>query len=317
MEAGWERSAAAPNVSTTAVRDALRPWLAGRRIRSAAAIAEGLVNLHLRLEVEGSAPPVVLRVRLGPQDAGAVEVAVLRRVATRVPAPEVLFAGTIATDAGPRPFLLLSHCAGRTLAGALADPSPTHRHARAGRTVGEALARLHAIEMPRLGFLDASLEVPEPMAGLRSAWRRYLDEQLEGLAGRRLGSRREPLMRLVDRDLDRLAPLEGRAVLLHGDAKPTNVRVDRTGRLTGLLDWEFAWAGPPLFDLGQMLRWPVPERFDVAFVEGYESLAGPLDPGWRGRARLLDLANLVGFLGRSAHQPVRERDVLRLIDGYL
>ena len=57
----------------------------------------------------------------------------------------------------------------------------------------------------------------------------------------------------------------GRCCLVHSDFNPKNLLVDPdTLEVTGLLDWEFAHAGHPYTDLGNLLRF---ER-DPVFTDG-------------------------------------------------
>jgi aminoglycoside phosphotransferase (APT) family kinase protein len=83
-----------------------------------------------------------------------------------------------------------------------------------------------------------------------------------------------------------------RACLVHSDFNPKNLLVDpATGELTGLLDWEFAHAGNPVTDLGNLLRFNRDPVFVSAVLDGYLELAGHLgELGRRPRERLLDLA---------------------------
>ncbi|MDE2291301.1 MAG: phosphotransferase, partial [Elusimicrobia bacterium] len=84
------------------------------------------------------------------------------------------------------------------------------------------------------------------------------------------------------------------AVLLHGDFKPSNLH--RSGEDLVVLDWEFAWAGPALMDVGQLLRWSPPAAFVAGFAAAYLAGGGVLPAGWRRLAELFDLFNLVGLL---------------------
>jgi aminoglycoside phosphotransferase (APT) family kinase protein len=52
--------------------------------------------------------------------------------------------------------------------------------------------------------------------------------------------------------LERHAPASGRVCLVHADLRTGNFLVDQ-GRLTAVLDWEFAAFSDPLEDLGWML----------------------------------------------------------------
>ena len=81
-----------------------------------------------------------------------------------------------------------------------------------------------------------------------------------------------------------------------------------------VLDWEFAFAGPPLMDLGQLVRWPVPRSFLDALESGYESKGGRLPQDWTGRAAAFDLVNLVEMLVRSTPGTKRAKDLRARIE---
>ena len=56
-----------------------------------------------------------------------------------------------------------------------------------------------------------------------------------------------------------------RIALVHADFNPKNLLVDpATGGVTGVLDWEFAYAGAPLGDLGNLLRFETDPVFAAA-----------------------------------------------------
>jgi Ser/Thr protein kinase RdoA (MazF antagonist) len=102
-------------------------------------------------------------------------------------------------------------------------------------------------------------------------------------------------------------------VLVHSDFKPTNVKWTHDARVL-VLDWEFAWSGPALFDVGQLLRWDPPAEFVAGFAAGYRDAGGTLPEGWLETAMLYDLFNLVFFANDEANRPRRDRDVLARID---
>jgi len=83
-----------------------------------------------------------------------------------------------------------------------------------------------------------------------------------------------------------------------------------------VFDWEFAWAGMPLFDLGMMRRWGTSPAFDEGLARGYTRVAGrdALPRDWRRRSELLDLFNLVGFLDSEHDRPRCHADVLARVD---
>jgi aminoglycoside phosphotransferase (APT) family kinase protein len=114
-----------------------------------------------------------------------------------------------------------------------------------------------------------------------------------------------------------LPSLDG--TLSHGDFKGSNIllRIDHVGiEVAALLDWEFAFAGHPLFDFAALLRFDelLPPGFEPAVVDGYRSGGGELPEGWRATVRLLDLTNMVGMLERAPAGTVMREDLRGRVD---
>lgn len=140
------------------------------------------------------------------------------------------------------------------------------------RELGANLARIHAIRPPCPGF-----EAPSPPANHALAtignYRAHLDRQHDAY----------PALEYGLRWCERHAPAPADVTLIHRDYRTGNYLVDR-GRLSGVLDWEFAGWGDPREDLGWFTArcW----RFGGAdreaggiaalepFLRGYESVAG-------------------------------------------
>ena len=100
------------------------------------------------------------------------------------------------------------------------------------------------------------------------------------------------------------------AAFVHGDFKPANLKWLPATAEVLVLDLEFAWAGPALMDVGQLLRWDVPAAFTEAFATAYVAGGGRLPDGWRRTADLLDLFNVVGLLDHAGDLPTRDADLL-------
>ena len=95
-------------------------------------------------------------------------------------------------------------------------------------------------------------------------------------------------------------------VLTHADFKPANVKwLPALGDVV-VFDWEFSWSGPALMDLGQMIRWGVPDPFLQGLVRGY----GALPDDWMRLAELFDLFNMVAFVAQGEGRPIRTRDAI-------
>ena len=110
----------------------------------------------------------------------------------------------------------------------------------------------------------------------------------------------------------------GAVCLSHGDLGHRNVIVHRAGerwRVNGVIDWETATTGSPLFDVGSLFRYA--RRHDVAFREafarGYVEAGGELPDDWFYTARLLDALEIVDLLDEPETIPVVFDDCQRLL----
>ena len=179
----------------------------------------------------------------------------------------------------------------------------------AGDRVGRAAARIHAHRFDRAGFLGASLEVADPFSSAIDGLQGWTDPMLAGRAGRRLGRLADDV-RAAWRNADRALRALDTPRLVHSDFKPMNLgwRDDSAGVV--VFDWELAWAGPALLDLGMLSRWSPPTSFLDAVAAGYRDAGGVLPSDWLALGELLDLFNLVAFLDVEDACPRRLEDCL-------
>jgi aminoglycoside phosphotransferase (APT) family kinase protein len=165
----------------------------------------------------------------------------------------------------------------------------------AWRSTGEALRSAHGIVLPEAGEIVGDRVEPFP-----GGWARWVTDGLAddvewlraALGGPAIG--RPFLDRVVVAAADALqrAPVR----LIHNDALPQNVLVapgPEGWRCTGWLDWEFARAADPLWDLARLDFRPA-GLVPSAFYEGYgtrpaepqASVYELLTATWRTRAEL-------------------------------
>ncbi|HEX6792323.1 MAG TPA: phosphotransferase family protein [Casimicrobiaceae bacterium] len=135
--------------------------------------------------------------------------------------------------------------------------------------LGANLARIHAIRPP----LAAIPEAPhDPALETVATYRRWLDA-FDGAY---------PALEYALRWCGRHAPAALDVTLVHRDYRTGNYLVDE-GKLTGVLDWEFAGFGDPREDLGwftaRCWRFAAPQREAggiaplAPFLDGYASVA--------------------------------------------
>ncbi len=240
----------------------------------------------------------------GPQ-APEVDAAVLRLVRGLLPVPEVLEAQRPDPAAGTPGLLVTSFLPGARLDLVLPELADAGRRVLA-RRLGELLARLATMPLPRPGrFVDRELHVePLPAADLVG----FVEARRTGTAlADWPGAAYGDLLDVADRAQRLLDPLT-RCCLVHGDLNPKNLLVDAgTGQVTGIVDWEFAHAGLPVTDLGNLLRFEREEVFAGTVLDTYRELVPDAPPRLLDRARAADLYALVDLAARRGENPVAEQ----------
>jgi Ser/Thr protein kinase RdoA (MazF antagonist) len=112
----------------------------------------------------------------------------------------------------------------------------------------------------------------------------------------------------VARDAQTLLDGVRRTCLVHSDLNPKNLLVDPgTLEVTGLVDWEFAHAGWPGTDLGNLLRFERDEPFAASVLDAYRAHVPDAGPEVLDQARAADLAALVELAARRGQNPVTEQ----------
>ena len=301
MAGGWDRRSALVAVERRTLERLLAPVWPDARVSSAEHVSGGLANTNYRVTLEGLDHPVVVRFYTREPEACAREAALLRLVAGVVPAPRTLY---VDPEAGrfAYPYIVLSWEPGVPLIDALADLPPEDGPSLAA-ALGAVAARIGSFTFPEPGFFGPDLSIRERLVIGPDGLRHYLRAMLvEGRAGERLGAQlTERLLTQVEAHADELAPLADQRSLIHADYKDGNILVERGPdgwRVTAVLDWEFAFVGASVFDLGSLLRREatLPPGFAAACVAAYRAHGGFAPAGWRRMTLLMDLINLCDFL---------------------
>ncbi|MCE2510565.1 MAG: phosphotransferase family protein [Alphaproteobacteria bacterium] len=168
----------------------------------------------------------------------AQEFAILQLAeAAGIPVPAPRFLCRDETVLG-REFFIMERLSGVAAGHRLVRDPGLDGEALVGR-LGQELGRLHAIRPPR-GELPF-LVLPEPTPALEMVAR--FSTQVAALA------EPHPVLDWALRWMVQNAPEPQATVLCHRDFRTGNYLVEQ-GRLTGLLDWEFASWGDPMEDIG-------------------------------------------------------------------
>jgi len=277
--------------------------LPGRRVRATRTLTGGYSNHNVAVTMNDDTTYVLRRYRRSTRC--AVEAALAVRLAGVVPVAEVVTADPHGVAVG-EPLMLSVFVPGRSASEALAMVTGPER-AELGSEIGATLARIGSVSFPVPGFFADGRLAPdgvEPTESLDVFVDRCL---LTGNAAGHLDdAEQQALRRYAEQAAGELAAVRGGRRLVHADYNPKNLLVRERGgrwRVAAVLDWEFAFSSTPLVDIGNMLRFPRPDDYADAFVDGFRSAGGDLPPDWRRLSQALDLFSLADLLTR----PVEHR----------
>jgi aminoglycoside phosphotransferase (APT) family kinase protein len=246
--------------------------------------------------VSAGGEDAVLKLYVKDPDRAAVDAALLQLVRGLLPVPRVLDLKREGSYDDP-PYLLTERLPGINLQVFLESASEEQRQT-VGTQLGEILARLSGMPLLTFGlFRDGDLTI-EPLRGDLLQYFETLDLGLKTW-------QRAGFESVIAEAEDLLADGVDRVCLVHSDFNPKNLLVDPTTvRITGLIDWEFAHAGSPYADLGNLLRFcedPVLAGAVLGVLRGSGLALGErlVDLG-----RAADLWALLDLAGRAAEHEV-------------
>jgi hypothetical protein len=250
---------------------ALEPFLVGRKIVSSTLLGEGKSNSNYDLTLDDGLC-CVARVHSGTT--AALEAHVAGLVRGRVPVPELLFATEAVT--------VWEFVLGTPMRDDPGEISATATVlAEVWKTKFASAGQLHA---------DGSIEA-WPFGDANGFTKMMLDHPN---VRRQLGAELfQGVVHLLEEE--RRRPHEPHvAHLVHGDFNPTNVFIHE-GRVSAVLDWEFAHSGGPWGDIGNLRRHVSPTNRH-AISAGLADGGFDVPADWQRRAAVADLGSHLEFL---------------------
>lgn len=250
----------------------LQEFLGGRSLVSSALFSSGKCNSNYKLTLDDGTEVVA---RISSSDSSSRELRVMDMARELVKVPEVFY---------ERPSLsILEFLSGQTL-----EEVPAY-----SRLAGIAIAQFSSRTFDYPGRIeeDGSISAFD-FGGIQG----FIDESLgntevlERLGGERKGK----LLPLLRNKSQLLKELDAEACFVHGDFNPTNILIHEE-QLSGILDWEYALAGTPFMDIGNLLR-NTDENFHSEIEQGLREGGMILPKDWKERAELVDLTSQFEFL---------------------
>ncbi len=235
----------------------------------------------------------------GPE-APEVDASVLRLVRGLLPVPDVVDVRREDRPTGQPGLLVTSWLAGERGDEVLAGLDAAGL-ARLGRSMGHAAATLAGMPMLRSGtFVDVALTVADLPGADLGEW---VETRLTGWS---VGDRAR-LVEVAESAQDLLDGIT-RTCLVHSDLNPKNVLVDPDSlELVAIVDWEFAHAGHPWTDVGNLVRFERHPAYVDAVLEAWTALRGGEVADLLDGARAADLWALVDLAARAGSHPVADR----------
>jgi aminoglycoside phosphotransferase (APT) family kinase protein len=287
------------------IRDCVSIAFPDSKVAGTQILSGGLINTNIKIEFSSRQAPVVLRLYRGDAAVCLKETAILRLVHSTLPVPEVIHVEPNGTgDSGP--FCILEFVNGQTFQ-QLKRTNDLEAIHQAAASAGETLSRIRGFQFTKPGRLQAGTEKELTVGGQyiegRDQVPRLLDAFLESenLQRRLDHSSRQKLHNFIWSWAAHLTLLDNERHLVHSDFGNRNILVDRVNgrwQVVAVLDWEFAFSGSQLIDVGHFLRY---ERHDAPLREPYFSRAfvefgGTLPDDWRRISQVVDLTGLVECL---------------------
>jgi fructokinase len=295
------------------------------KVTDFAYLSGGRINTTLKVMLASGRPPLVLRLY---RDGAAVcrkEMALLHLLSKTVPVPEILHSEPNGF-AGHGAFAILGFVAGITFQ-LLKRTNDLPAIQQASYSVGKTLAAIGRHHFPAAGRLigeECSLQVGEPYVTGPNPTASIMDQFLASPdCARRVGvTLRQRLHEFAWAWEPRMPNFHDHRSLVHSDFGNRNILVrEQRGEwmVAAVLDWEFAFSGSPLLDVGHFLRYErqeLPLR-EPNFSRGFVENGGRLPDKWRHVVRVIDLTGLVECLTHKNLPPDVEVEVLYLIHATL
>ena len=278
----------------------LQPVFPGKRVVEVEMFTAGLCNTNYKIRVSDLADTFILRLYIRDRAACQKDYDIFNLVRKRVPVPELLYVDRDGSRYDTA-YAVMKWVDGTLLSDVIATGN-TADSIGCAYAVGTTLAQIGAYKFLQGGFFGTGLSIAQPFDADNAAFLDIIEQFLfKGNAGQRLGDAlRDQLWSFVTVHASYLDSVKNDASLVHSDFKGVNILVrqeQKRWHVVAVLDWEFAFAGSPLTDVANMLRYErlLPKRFESEFIRGYRDEGGQLPREWKRTSKLLDLLSLCEF----------------------
>ena len=318
----WEKVSITHQLPEGMVEKMVRLAYPDKKLLSSEWIAGGCANLNIKIQLENQKHPLILRIYLRDKDAACREKKLATLLKETVPAPLTHYV----SELEGYHFAITEFMPGLSLRDLLLGDTP-HDLRAIMSDVGIILSKITAHEFSESGFFDKELKIISHSPSddcLIFAKDCLKHETVLSVLSLDVISK---ITQVLD-PYGHLFPDKNEKHLVHADFDPANIlvnKIDGLWKVSGVLDWEFAFSGSYLWDVANMLRYAhkMPPEFQTSFLDVFlhalQKNGIPWPADWRTTIHLLNLSSLLDILKRSdpKDHPNRCADIRELIDHIL
>lgn len=294
----WEKTGVIHQLPQGAVERMARAFRPDKELLYYQLIAGGCVNLNVKIHFKNDEHPLILRVYLRDKTAASKEQKISALLQPTVPTPHTYYIGKI----DGYHFAITEFINGITLRDLLLSDIPYDISA-VMEDVGVVLSKITIHEFLHSGFFDKELNVisRQPLDDYLVFAKQCIEDEIV------ISTLKPETISKIKQIIYKygyLLPSKNEKNLVHADFDPANIlvnEVDGVWRVSGVLDWEFAFSGSMLCDIANMLRYAhkMPPEFQNAFLKGLTDSGITLPHNWCITIHLLNLLSLLDCLKRS------------------
>ena len=271
FKANWEKTSTRLNLSEDLILKILGTYYTGDNdVKSVSIIPGGCANINVLVQLNVSGTPVILRVYLRDKESVYREQKISSLLPKKLPVPEFYHVG----EYDGYTFAIIEYLPGQTLRDLLIKGKNldiSDIMFKVGRTLGE----IAKIKFPSSGFFNKNLEVEKDITS--EGFVNFCFECLENNKVKAtLPQQQRDQIKNIFRVYKNLLPDEAASNLVHADFDPANILVTEVNgkiEVSGILDWEFSFAGSTLCDVANMLRYArqMPKVENLVFLASLEN----------------------------------------------